>query len=336
MQSWKQESMFADYIASQGLMSHQVSGHMSGTPVTPETRQQHLAILQNMHVSLQRLQPYLVGQEEMASWIRQLQNYIQRLQRSSPAQTAEQQFSYLYVLRKWLFWVPITLLSSQRRDFSVLLVLAYFYTIALALEPLFPDVGASFCANLGLSPLEEILRITSALQANQSFAQNTQTAAMMMGVPGDTASKYREWLNWRRQQLESEEMQIMQQAPSEGYPSFDFDFNVFTPSKVGSLSPAFAPSPLTPGSAQGMGERSPSAHYLEVPVTYGGLGTDTYSMTTGVSSAYVSPSASPAYPRAGSVPGQGQMEGFFSEYGQESYLGASSSGFVAVPSTLWA
>ena len=335
MQQWKQESIFADYITSQGLISHQISSHTSGTTVTAETRQQHLITLQSLQAALQRLQPYLTGHDEMASWIQQLQSYIQRLQSASPAQTAEQQFSYLYVLRKWLFWVPIALLGSQRRDFSVLLVLAYFYTTALALEPLFPDVGAAFCANLGLFPLEEIIRITDALQANQSLAQNTQAAAMMMELPKDTAIKYRNWLNWRRHQLENEATQAMQHGSGLGYQSFDFDFNVFNPSKVGSLSPAFAPSPLTPASAQGMGERSPSTYYLEVPVTYGGLGSDTYNMTTSASGSYVSPSASPSYPRAGSVPGQDQMEGYFGEYGQVAYVGAQPSGFVPNPSTLW-
>ena len=333
MQPWRQESIFADYIASQGLMSHQISGHASGTHVTSEARQQHLMTLQSLQGSLQRLQPYLTGNEDLASWIQQLQSYVHRLQSSAPAQTAETQFSYLYVLRKWLFWVPITLLGSQRRDFSVLLVLAYFYTSALALEPLFPDVGAGFCANLGLAPLEEIVRITDALQANQSFAQNTQTAAMMMEFPRVTALKYRQWMDWRRQQLESEELQSMH-ATQNRLPSFEFDFNVFSSSRVGNLSPAFAPSPLTPVSTQAMGERSPSTYYLEVPVTYGGLGGDAYGMTTGASSGYISPSASPAFPRAGSGSSQSHMEGFYGEYGQ---LGstAPSSGFVPAPSTLW-
>ncbi|KAI9690425.1 MAG: hypothetical protein M1822_009388 [Bathelium mastoideum] len=335
MQPWKQESIFADYIASQGLMSHQISGHSSGTAVTPETRQQHLLILQNLHASLQRLQTILTSNEELASWMQQLQSYVQRLQSSSPAQTAEQQFSYLYVLRKWLFWVPIKLLGSQHRDFSVLLVLAYFYTTALALEPLFPDVGAGFCANLGLFPLEEIVRITNTLQANQSFAQNTQFAAVMMELPRGTAVKYRQWMDWRRRQLESEEMRVMRRGPAQGLPSFDFDFNVFDSSKVGSLSPAFAPSPLTPVSAHSMGERSPSNYYLEVPVTYGGLGSDTYSMTSGAGSGYTSPAASPAFPRAGSMPGHDQMEGYYGEYGQLGYTTAPPSGFVPAPSTMW-
>ncbi|KAL9066250.1 MAG: hypothetical protein Q9157_007211 [Trypethelium eluteriae] len=336
MQPWKQESMFVDYITSQGLTSHQFSGHTSGTPVTPDARQQHLLTLQNLHNSLQRLQPYLISHENMASWIQQLQSYIQRLQSSSPAQTAEQQFSYLYVLRKWLFWVPIQLLGSQRRDFSVLLVLAYFYTTALALEPLFPDVGASFCANLGLCPLEEIIRITDALQTSQSFAQNAQAAATMMELSRETAMSYRNQMDWRRQQMESEELQAIRQAPNQGFSQFDFDFNVFNPSKVGSMSPAFAPSPLTPASIPGMGERSPSTYYLEVPVTYGTLGGDTFSLTTGASSSYVSPSASPAYSRAGSVPGQDHMEGIYGEFGQVGYMSAPSSGFVPAPSTLWA
>ncbi|KAI9711227.1 MAG: hypothetical protein M1820_002214 [Bogoriella megaspora] len=335
MQPWKQESIFADYLMTQDLTSYQVLDHDSGTPVTQEMRQHHLATLQSIYTSLQRLLPYVAGQEQLTSWTGQLQSYIQRLQSSSPAQTAEQQFGYLYVLRKWLLWVPPLLLGSQQRDFSSLLVLAYFYTTALALEPLFPDIAAAFCANLALGPLDEIFRIADALQANQSFASNTQAATTIMEFPRETASNYKARIIWRRQQLEPAALESMQQESSQGFDAFSFDLNLFNQSNIGSLSPAFAPSPLTLSPAHtGPGERSPSAYYLDIPVTYPGLSAP-YSVTTGGSSNYSSPSASTTFPRESEVPSQDYSEGAYGSYGRAGYLSAPPSGFVPAPSTMW-
>jgi hypothetical protein len=85
-----------------------------------------------------------------AYWVDQLLSYLQRLQATPPAQSPEEQFSQSYMMRKWLFWVPVSLLQRQGGKGPAMLTLAHFYATALTLEPLFPDLGASFCSALAL------------------------------------------------------------------------------------------------------------------------------------------------------------------------------------------
>ncbi|OCL04102.1 hypothetical protein AOQ84DRAFT_417008 [Glonium stellatum] len=312
MQPWRHESLFSEYIAEQGAIPYQSFMNPTGSLVTQEARREHLGIIQLIHSSLQRLQPYLVRHDQEGKWVDQLKGYIERLRASSSPQTAEEQFSQLYALRKWLFWVPISLLAARRGDVTVLLVLAHFYATALALEPMFPDVGPAFCANLALSPLEEIIRIISTLQSTQSYSQPTQAAVLMMDFPRDTASSYQSRREWARQQ--AEEIESVQQSPY-GLDTLNIDLEnqIAQYSYGASLSPAFAPSPLNfvPGGI-GSGQTSP---YLEVPRT----AVDGFSG----GSSYASPLGSPAAPALSYV----QEENVFSFGMPMGY----PSGFVATP-----
>jgi hypothetical protein len=108
------------------------------TPLSQDARREHLNALIDIHASLQRLQPYLNRNDQETKWVDQLKGYLDRLRVSNDPQTPEEQFNQLYALRKWLFWVPISLLAAKRGDVNVLVVLAHFYATALALEPMFP------------------------------------------------------------------------------------------------------------------------------------------------------------------------------------------------------
>lgn len=314
MQPWRHESLFADYIAEQGAAPNKSYMNPAGTLVTQESRREHLGIIQLIQSSLQRLNPYLTRYDQEGKWVDQLKGYIDRLRASSSPQMSEEQFSLLYALRKWLFWVPISLLAARRGDVTVLLVLAHFYATALALEPMFPDVGAAFCANLALPPLEEIIRIVGTLQSTQSYSQPTQAAVLMMDFPRDTASTYQTRREWARQQ--AEEIETVQQSPY-GLETINLDLEnqIAQYSYGASLSPAFAPSPLSfVPSGIVSGQTSP---YLEVPRT----AVDGFSG----GSSYVSPLGSPAPP----LP-YVQEESVFSFGMPMGY----PSGFVATP-TVW-
>jgi hypothetical protein len=262
MQPWKHESLFADYINEQGAIPNLSYMNPAGSIVTPDARREHLGIIQLIQSSLQRLSPYLTQHEQEGKWVDQLKAHIEKLRISSPPQTSQEQFQQLYYLRKWLFWVPISLLAARRRDVIVLLVLAHFYATALALEPLFPSIGAAFCANLALPPLEEIIQIISTLQSTQSYNQPTQAAALMMDFPRDQVSSFQARRDWQRHQ--DEQIESVQQSPyALDTLSLEFENQIAQCSYGASLSPAFAPSPLNyvpPGIVSG--QTSP---YLEVP-----------------------------------------------------------------------
>ena len=199
--------------------------------------------LVDIHASLQRLQPYLVRNEQESKWVDQLKGYLDRLRSSSQPQSPEEQFNQLYALRKWLFWVPISLLAAKRGDVNVLVVLAHFYATALALEPMFPDVASVFVADLSLRPLEEINNLVQGFQ-DPRYDSRLQTMSYLVQFPIDMVSSYKTRREWSRQQMSS--ISPMQQQSAYALESINLDLenHIAQYSYGQSLSPAFAPSPL--------------------------------------------------------------------------------------------
>ncbi|TKA75589.1 hypothetical protein B0A55_06355 [Friedmanniomyces simplex] len=243
MQSWKHESLFAEYIAQEDLLAAAFRLHQRRPSVDPTEKS---AILQNAAFAMQTLRATLLGDELELHYINQLLAYIQQLQGLNAVQMPEQQFNYLYQLRKWLFWVPVSLLQRQGGQGSAMLTLAHFYAVALTLEPLFPDLGSSFCSATALPPLEAIITVTDAMQS-----EHTAEIASLMQFPRHTAFSYR-----------TRAMQSQQAALQQEQPLLSVDPGTLTYTSIGNLSPAFAPSTPYYSSTQ---PTSAPAPFLEVP-----------------------------------------------------------------------
>jgi hypothetical protein len=322
MQAWSDESVLTELISQQGIPPSQTFTNDENA-VSPELRQEHLAILQRIHSALQRLQPYLATCEQESRWIDQLSGYIQRLRTSNPPQSSEEQFTQLYALRKWLFWVPVTLLSSRKGDIFTLLVLSHFYAAALALEPLFSHIGTPFLANIALPPLEELIQIINTVQSSNNFTQMTQGAAMMMEFPRETLTLYRTQRDWSQQQsLGVPPLQDTSYNNGIEMLNLELGNHIAEYGYNQSLSPAFAPSPLhlSPPMLPGTAPRSP---YLEVPRS----GAEIFGYSSAGSN-YSTPLASPAM----NPPIFKQEEE--AAYGFNVPFGYSSGGFVS-PAAVW-
>ncbi|KAK8245227.1 hypothetical protein HDK77DRAFT_376253 [Phyllosticta capitalensis] len=328
MQPWRHESAFSEYITEQASTAPQTFFNTGTSFISADARREHLATLQLVHANIERLQPYLVNYEQESKWLDQLKGYIERLRVSNPPQTPEDQFQQLYALRKWLFWVPISLLSARSGDVNVLLVLSFFYAVAVAIEPVFSDIGASFCADNALIPLEEIVRCIDALQAGHGYAHNMQTVAFLMDFPRETASNYRTRREWNRQH--NVDLHLEQNPYGLETLNLDLENQIAEYGYGQSLSPAFAASPLhvqTPVHVQTPGgimseARSP---YLEVPrsaVDY-----------VRPASAYSSPLNSPAATSLGY--GHDDSVFGFGGGGGGVGLGYNTGGFVATTPTVW-
>lgn len=310
MQPWRHESLFADYIAEHTPMPNRHFMNPISTPMSQEARRDHLNALSDIHASLQRLQPYLGRNDQESKWVDQLKSYLDRLRASNQPQTPEEQFNQLYALRKWLFWVPISLLAAKRGDVNVLVVLAHFYATALALEPMFPDVASVFVADLSLRPLEDIIQVVQGFQ-DQRFDSRIQTMSYLIQYPIDTVSTYKTRRDWMRQQA-TEISPIQQPSYALETLNLDLEGQIAQYSYGQSLSPAFAPSPLTflpPGMSA-----TPTSPYLEVPRTT----VDVYSGTS-----YATPLGSPAAVAPYSAPHEHAYN-----FGMQS---GYPSGFVATP-----
>lgn len=248
MNSWKHESIFAEYINDEDLSAPTNQSSLQSSIVTSSER---MTILTNTIQALEQLQQSLSAHEAESYWVAQLLSYMQRLQASSPASNPDEQFSHLYLLRKWLFWVPALLLQRHGGQGPAMLTLAHFYATALALEPLYPDLGSVFCARIALAPLEAIISVTSAMHSRISD-QNSVEIATLMNFPRHMA------MNFRSRGTESHVAGSNHTSSNLQHLNRD----IFDYTTMGNMSPAFAPSPLHPSSGQT--PTLPSS-YLEVP-----------------------------------------------------------------------
>lgn len=326
MAGWKHESIFADLI---NLSPYKPSEDPRSLPSMQE---RHSTLTNNM-VSLQRLQPLLVSNSPEAYWIDQLMGYISHLMATQPAQTAADQFDQLYSLRKWVLFVPCLLLEKPMIDGPSTLVVAHLYATALTLEPLFPALGASFCAAMSLSPLERIIQVTAPMQTDDQFGRHALEISTLMHFPQQAAAAYRARVSWTQQHLEQIRLQqTPQQSPYT--PVFNID-GANTPfMNFGNLSPGFVPSSInhireqdrmSSGSLTG----SP---YLGVPTTTPSYGSGLPDGTSDWRTAN-----SPGFAPDHYAPGD-QEHGYDSSYDFEQLEaphGGFRGGFV-VPPTIWA
>lgn len=326
MEPWKHESQYQDLIAEQGTTKIQTFSPASHLPSDSKPRRGSLTILQHIYTSLQRLHHYLAGREQEIRWVDQLKAYLQQIRTSPPAQSPEEQFSQLYLLRKWLSWVPVSLINQQGRDFSALVVMAYLYATALAIEPLFPDVGAPFCAEMSARPLEEILGTLNMLRTAQGHVQNAYTAGTLLEFPCEALTDYR-----ARSVLQQQQAERLTPIRRTSYLleniNLELESHFAEHRHRDGMSPGFPPSPMNfPPGAMGSGQVSP---FLEIPRS-SSMG-DSFSS----GSSYGSPLGTPALPREGS---QGELyhclNGFSYSPGLHSD-GWHGGGLVANAPTLW-
>ena len=248
MQSWKHESLFSELIAEEDLVTEAFRKHRRRTSLNSTDRG---VTLQNIVQALQRLQTGLGGHDMESHWIGQLLSYVCSIQAAAPAATPEEQFNHLYMLRKWLFWVPVSLMRRPGGKGPAMLTIAHFYATALTLEPLFPDLGLAFCSALTLQPLETIISVTSAMQSEQGMDSASLEIASMMQFPQQAAYSY-------RSRVLQNHTGTMIQSDSALY---GLNPEALNYTSIGNLSPAFAPS--TPHYASSAS--SSSKPFLEVP-----------------------------------------------------------------------
>lgn len=257
MEAWKHESLFADVI---DWLPHLRIKNVRPLPSIQERQ----TTLTSIVSALQRLQPFLAGQETESQWISQLLGYIRTLLNTQPAQTPVEQFDQLYRLRKWVLFVPSLLLEKPVVEGPAILVLAHLYATALAIEPLFPSLGPGFCAAISFGPLEKIIQMTAPMQQmEQHFGQTAVEIGGLMQFPQQASTSFRARLMYISQQ--SQEQARMHSPPRHiSLPgSANVDAENMTYSPFASLSPGIAPSSLDGGhSRMSSGSHSP---YLTLP-----------------------------------------------------------------------
>lgn len=191
MRPWLHESELALYIEGQRSIGR------AQTPVTP-TYPGHQSSplpddLNRLHQAIQGLNDLrlrLANNQELLDYVEELIEYVHQIQQDFPLQAPDTAFSRLQTMRSWLFWLPPQLLRPDASDVGAVAVMSHFYATALALEPLFPEIGGAYFGSLSVAPIEKMHQML--LTRRNSHPQETglQVALDLMQGPVQTASLY--------------------------------------------------------------------------------------------------------------------------------------------------
>ena len=196
MQPWKNESQFGDFIAEQSTFPTAPPSPVPNAKKLSNPRKADLDALQKAYAQLQKVETHLKENNEDVKAIQQLMNFVRSVRKVSPSHTAAQRFEMLNPLRAWLFWLPVMFLQQTRGSPSALIILAHYYTVALVVEPLFPEVGAAYFGSLSMGPIQEIARRLFSINVSQSSETDLQTPLNLMEYPIDMVSKFRARMGW--------------------------------------------------------------------------------------------------------------------------------------------
>jgi len=188
MQPWKNKSQFEDFIAEKSAFP--AAPPSSDTPFN-YPKHTDVDALRLASVRLREVEAYLKENMERTEVITQLIDFVEGLRTLSPSHTITQRFDMVDPLRTWLLWLPVMYVQQRQMPPSAFVVLAYYYTIALVIEPLFPEIGAAYFGSLSLNPIEEVARRLVSLNVCQTSQADIHTALNFMAYPMDMACKFR-------------------------------------------------------------------------------------------------------------------------------------------------
>ncbi|KAK2813783.1 hypothetical protein FQN50_000183 [Emmonsiellopsis sp. PD_5] len=194
---WKEESELARF------MENQRAFRSARTPITPtypgalgQFQDEDLMRLDRVCATLLNIHQRLTHNQEHYQRVTDLLHFVQRLRDDLPIQSPDQAFERLQPLRTWLFWLPPAMLRGGETDLGALAVLSQFFGVALALEPIFPEIGGSYLATMAVLPIEDIRRILHGRKTSQPFAPEVQLALSLMELPCEIVNEYRSRLHW--------------------------------------------------------------------------------------------------------------------------------------------
>ncbi|KIW94264.1 uncharacterized protein Z519_05580 [Cladophialophora bantiana CBS 173.52] len=247
MRAWIHESDLVRYLENQRTM---VRARTPATPTMPHTQtsipHEDLRRIEQITTALHNLRLRLSTNEELQEHAGRLVDYLQDLQRDLSTQAPDKAFSRLQPLRDMIFWLPPQVLRGTDTDLAALALLSHLYASALAVEPLFPDIGGGYLGSMSLFPLEKLHDILRARRATQPQDANVQTALSLMDVPVQIMTSYK--MRQRHNSQGSQSVEGYHYSP-QGSPYAGPRMPMATPTSDSSAAPIYPNSPLhAPGS----------------------------------------------------------------------------------------
>lgn len=195
MEPWKHESQFGDFIAESSTFP---TAPPSPTPdhKPNQPRKEDLDAFQRTINQLTKVEAHLKQNKEDTKLIQQLSSFLKGARKVSPIQSVSQQFDRLQPLRHWLFWLPLMCLKQNGTSTSALVIIAHYYTAAILMERLFPEIGAAYFGSLSVGPVEEIARRLLSINVSGSADGDLQTPLSLMEFPIDAVNEFRARMGW--------------------------------------------------------------------------------------------------------------------------------------------
>jgi hypothetical protein len=195
MDPWKHESQFGDFIAeSSTFPTAPPSPSPDHKPSQP--RKEDLDAFQQTLLQLQKVETHLKQNKQDTKSIQQLIGFMKGSRKVGTNLTVAQQFERLRPLRTWLFWLPVQYLEQTGGSPNSLVIIAHYYTVALLMERLFPEIGAAYFGSLSIGPVEEIARRLLSVNISGSADGDAETPLALMEFPIDTVNEFRSRMGW--------------------------------------------------------------------------------------------------------------------------------------------
>lgn len=194
MEGWKHKSQFGDFIAETTTFptapSSPTPDHKPRLPGKDDTEAFNRTL---QH--LQKLETYLKQNREDTKLVSQLISFLKGTRKVDPAMQVSDQFERLKPLREWLFWLPVMHLRQTQAAPNALVVIAYYYTVAVVMERMFPEIGAAYFGNLSIGPLEEIDKrlVSHGVYDSEAYPESTR---QLMSFARELVSEFRTRMGW--------------------------------------------------------------------------------------------------------------------------------------------
>ncbi|CRG89465.1 hypothetical protein PISL3812_06501 [Talaromyces islandicus] len=265
---WKETSDIAQFLEDQRALRSFNNMTFNPTYLSGATRYQgdDLERIDASIADLQMIQKLVQHIPEYYERIYELLTFVRQLRNDMPIQSPEKAFERLQPLRTWLFWLPTKMLRGDK-DLEALSILAQFYSTALALEPLFPQIEGSYLGCMAITPIENIDAILLARKSSIPYTPSVQLAASLMEFPRHIMTDYKSCVQW------SQPVQPMNHfvtTPPSPYHHFqDITYETTAPYTPSIHSPSTFAVPTSPFHGQGMYSSHPnlSAVYVSSPLS---------------------------------------------------------------------
>jgi hypothetical protein len=189
---WKQESDLAQYIENQRALGT-TYGSMGGAYQPLDEDMVHLdQTIQALRVTQKRVSHNLEHSQRLGELI----EFTQQFRDNVPNQTPEKSFESIQTLRRWLFWLPPSMLRNSESDINTLPILAQFFAIGITLDRFFPELGGAYLGAPSIGPLEEMYRIIATHNTTDPYNPDIRLAMALMDLPRGIVARYRSRLPW--------------------------------------------------------------------------------------------------------------------------------------------